>query len=81
MAGVVGQACVQYLSDRYELSGLDIKDPGNVPTLVADIADLNAILPAFEGVDAVVHLAGQPVGPIAVGRHLQHQHPGDVQRV
>jgi nucleoside-diphosphate-sugar epimerase len=60
VAGVVGQACVQYLSDRYELSGLDIKDPGNVPTLVADIADLNAILPAFEGVDAVVHLAGNP---------------------
>ena len=60
VAGVVGQACVAHLSDRYELSGLDIKDPGNVPTLVADIADLNAILPAFEGMDAVIHLAGNP---------------------
>src|SRR4026209_850303 len=60
VAGVVGQACVQHLSDRYELSGLDIKDPGNVPMLVADIADLNAILPAFAAMDAVIHLAGNP---------------------
>ena len=60
VAGVIGGACVEHLSDRYELSGLDIKDPGTVPTLVANIGDLTAILPAFEGIDAVVHLAGNP---------------------
>ena len=60
VAGTVGQGCVEYLSDRYELTGLDIKDPSNVPTRVADIANLDAILPAFEGMDAVVHLAGNP---------------------
>lgn len=60
IAGVIGEACVTYLGDRYELTGLDIKDPGTVPTLVADISDLAAIQPAFEGVDAVVHLAGMP---------------------
>jgi NAD+ dependent glucose-6-phosphate dehydrogenase len=60
VAGVVGQACVSYLSNRYDLTGIDIKDPGNVPTLVADIADLTRILPAFDGIDAVVHLAGNP---------------------
>jgi NAD+ dependent glucose-6-phosphate dehydrogenase len=60
IAGVIGHACVEHLADRYELTGLDLKDPGTVPTLVADIASLPAILPAFEGIDAVVHLAGNP---------------------
>ncbi|HRA48563.1 MAG TPA: NAD(P)-dependent oxidoreductase [Thermomicrobiales bacterium] len=60
VAGVIGQACVNLLSDKYELSGLDIRDPGNVPTLVADIGDLDAIQAAFTGMDAVVHLAGNP---------------------
>jgi NAD+ dependent glucose-6-phosphate dehydrogenase len=60
VAGIIGQACVTHLADRYNLTGLDIKDPGNVPTLVADISNLGAIQPAFEGIDAVVHLAGMP---------------------
>jgi NAD+ dependent glucose-6-phosphate dehydrogenase len=60
IAGVIGHACVKHLADRYELTGLDLKDPGTVPTLVADIASLPAIMPAFEGIDAVVHLAGNP---------------------
>ena len=61
VAGTIGQACVDHLSEQYELSGLDIKDPGTVPTLVADVGDLDAILPAFDGMDAVVHLAGNPL--------------------
>ena len=61
VAGTIGQACVDHLSDRYKLSGLDIKDPGSLPTLVADVGNLDAILPAFAGMDAVVHLAGNPL--------------------
>lgn len=61
IAGVIGQACVDLLSDRYEITGIDIKDPGKAPTLVASVSDLDAILPAFEGIDAVVHLAGNPL--------------------
>ncbi|MDQ2683258.1 MAG: NAD(P)-dependent oxidoreductase, partial [Chloroflexota bacterium] len=61
IAGVIGQACVAHLSERYEITGIDIKDPGNAPTLVASVSDLDAILPAFEGIDAVVHLAGNPL--------------------
>ena len=60
VAGVIGRACVEHLSDRYELTGLDVRDPGTVPTLIADIGRLDKILPAFEGIDAVVHLAGNP---------------------
>lgn len=54
--GVIGSAVREHLADRYELSALDIL-PGDFPTHVADIADLAAIQPAFEGMDAVVHLA------------------------
>jgi NAD+ dependent glucose-6-phosphate dehydrogenase len=60
VAGVIGHACIEHLSDRYELSGLDVRDPGTVPTTIADIGRLDKILPAFEGMDAVVHLAGNP---------------------
>ena len=46
----------EHLADRYELTSLTLT-PQEFPSHVADIADLDAILPAFENVDAVVHLA------------------------
>ena len=56
-AGVIGRAFIRHYKDVYDIAGLDLKDAGNVPTTVANIDDLDAILPAFEGIDAVVHLA------------------------
>jgi nucleoside-diphosphate-sugar epimerase len=56
-AGVIGQAFIRHYKDVYDISGLDLKDADNVPTTIANIDDLDAILPAFEGIDAVVHLA------------------------
>lgn len=56
-AGVIGQAFIRYCGERYEISGLDLKGGGGVPATVANIADLDAILPAFQNIDAVVHLA------------------------
>jgi nucleoside-diphosphate-sugar epimerase len=55
-AGVIGGAVRQHLADRYELHALT-RQPAEFPSHVADIADLDAIQPAFEGMDAVVHLA------------------------
>lgn len=60
MGGQIGGIIRRELGERYELSGIDRVDVEGVPTTVADIADLNAILPAFEGVDAVVHLGADP---------------------
>ena len=60
IAGVIGQAVVDHLGDRYELTGLDVKPFDAVPTTVADMQDLDAIFPAFAGQDAVVHLASIP---------------------
>jgi len=54
--GTIGTAVREFLSDRYELRCLT-REPASFPSVVADIAELEAIRPAFDGVDAVVHLA------------------------
>lgn len=55
-AGVIGSAVRHYLGDAYELSALTHR-PADFASHVADISDLDAIQPAFDGMDAVVHLA------------------------
>jgi nucleoside-diphosphate-sugar epimerase len=55
--GVIGRVLLERLSDRYDLTALT-RRPVDFPSHVGDIADLDAILPAFEGIDAVVHMAG-----------------------
>ena len=50
------------LGDKYALSGTDripVSDPG-LESLTADLTDFEAILPAFMGMDTVVHLAAEP---------------------
>jgi NAD+ dependent glucose-6-phosphate dehydrogenase len=54
--GTIGRAVREHLAGRYELTSLTLTRQ-DFPSHVADIADLNAIRPAFENVDAVVHLA------------------------
>jgi nucleoside-diphosphate-sugar epimerase len=54
--GRVGIALRKHLADRYDLRYLT-RGSADFPSHVADISDLNAILPAFNGVGAVVHLA------------------------
>lgn len=55
--GVIGQVLRTHLSDRYDLR-LMTRRPADFPSIVADISDLDAIQPAFEDIDAVIHLAG-----------------------
>ena len=55
--GLIGTALRNILGDKYEWSALNRRDLPGVPTTQADIADLEAIRPAFEGIDTVVHLA------------------------
>ena len=54
--GTIGTAVRRELGGRYELVSLT-REPQDFPSHVADIADLDAIAPAFAGCDAVVHLA------------------------
>lgn len=57
--GTIGTAVREHLGSRYDLVSLTLT-PQAFPSHVADIAELDAIRPAFDGVDAVVHLAASP---------------------
>src|SRR5437870_3338635 len=57
MSGLIGGAVRRRLEGKYELSALNRGPVAGVPCARADIADLDAIEPAFRGIDAVVHLA------------------------
>ena len=59
--GLIGRTVIAALGDRYEFTGLDRTESADgVPTTVADASNLEAILPAFDGIEAVVHLAANP---------------------
>ncbi len=57
MSGLIGTAVRRELEDTCELSALNRRPVEGVPCCRADIADLEAIRPAFAGIDVVVHLA------------------------
>lgn len=54
--GLIGTAVRRELGERFELRALTYR-PADFPSFVGDIRHLDEILPAFAGVDAVVHLA------------------------
>jgi nucleoside-diphosphate-sugar epimerase len=59
-SGKIGQLFVQHLKDRYDLvltDIVDIPESFGFPFSKADISDLNAIRPLFEGVHTIIHLA------------------------
>jgi nucleoside-diphosphate-sugar epimerase len=56
-SGRIGQAVMRNLADRYEIRPLT-RRKAEFPSFIGDIANLDEILPAFEGVNGVVHLAG-----------------------
>lgn len=61
MTGRIGGIVRKHLGDRYQLSGLDHMPAEGISGLrVADISDFDAIRPAFDGIDTVVHLAADP---------------------
>ena len=59
MSGLIGGILRRHLEELggYELSALNRRPVEGVKCTQADIADLEAIKPAFEGVDVVAHLA------------------------
>ena len=59
-SGLIGSMLIRSLGDSFDFSGLDVRKSENspeIPTLTMDGSDLDAISPAFAGIDAVVHLA------------------------
>lgn len=57
LSGLIGGALLRRLGRTYDLRGLSRRPVAGVPYHQADVGDLEAIAPAFAGVDTVVHLA------------------------
>lgn len=58
--GRIGRVLRERLGDKYEFSGIDRVALDGLDSVKADLTDLDAIAPAFEGKDVVVHLAAEP---------------------
>ena len=62
-AGRVGTVLVNGLKDRYTVRGFDRAPmPDLEDAVVGEIDDMAAVLSATQGMDAVIHLAGNPSG-------------------
>jgi len=59
-AGLIGSILREHLSDRFELTSLDRVEVPGAKSFAGDISEFDQIRPAFEGQDAVVHLAADP---------------------
>ncbi|MFC7205310.1 NAD-dependent epimerase/dehydratase family protein [Haloferax namakaokahaiae] len=59
--GEAGEAILNHLydEDKYEFTFLNLEDHPEYETHVADVADYDAMRPAFDNQDAVIHLAAQ----------------------
>jgi NAD+ dependent glucose-6-phosphate dehydrogenase len=56
--GQIGGAMREYLPERYDVRFMT-RSPKDFESVIGDVSDLESILPAFEGIDVVVHLAGK----------------------
>ncbi|MBI4634773.1 MAG: NAD(P)-dependent oxidoreductase [Candidatus Rokubacteria bacterium] len=72
MSGLIGGAVRKRLAGKYELRALNRRPVDGVASWRADIADLDAIQPAFAGVDVVVHLAAIAQGGAGWDDVLRH---------
>jgi nucleoside-diphosphate-sugar epimerase len=57
LSGLIGGALQRHLAGTYPLCGLNRRPVPGVDCYLADLGDLDAIRPAFVGVETVVHLA------------------------
>jgi nucleoside-diphosphate-sugar epimerase len=58
-SGTIGGLARRNLADKYEFSGLNRRPLDGIPGLQASIANFDAIMPAFEGIDTVLHLSAE----------------------
>ncbi len=58
-SGLIGGLTIRNLSDKYEFSAVNRRPVEGIPCLQADINDAEAIKPAFQGMDMVLHLAAE----------------------
>ena len=56
-SGLIGGLVLDHLYQKYDFSALNRRKVEGVPHRQADIASLDEILPAFDGIDTVLHLS------------------------
>ena len=56
-AGLIGSVLIERLGSIYDISSLDLRPAEGVPSTIGSLDDYDAIRPAFDGIDTVVHLA------------------------
>lgn len=56
-SGLIAGLAIKHLGDKYEFSGVSRRPVAGIPHTRASITDPVALRPAFEGMDAVLHLA------------------------
>ncbi len=64
VAGQIGGVVREALIGEHDVSGIDIRKADGFESTVADMTNLEAIQPAFEGIDTVVDLANSPQGDL-----------------
>lgn len=62
-SGLIGNLVLRHLADRYTFSGLSRRPVEGIPHVCASVTDLDAIRPAFGGVEMVLHLAAYTDSP------------------
>ena len=72
MSGLIGSVARNHLEGKYTLRALNRRHVSGVECHQADMADLDAIQPAFEGIDVVVHLAAIVQGTAEWDEVLKH---------
>ena len=61
-SGLIGGLVLKALCRKYDFTTVNRRKVEGFPTTQADISDLEAILPAFKGIDSVLHLASHTAG-------------------
>ena len=56
-SGLIGGLVLENLSKKYDFSALNRRKVEGIPFIQADISSLEDILPAFQGIDTVLHLS------------------------
>ena len=69
-SGLIGGLTWRNLGDKYEFTGVNRRPVPEIPCLQADISDFDAIMPAFEGIDMVVHMANYTQDVESWDKHL-----------
>ena len=70
-SGLIGGLTWRNLGDKYGFTGVNRRPVPEIPCLQADISDFDAILPAFEGIEMVVHMANYTQDADSWDKHLQ----------